>query len=112
MTLPLRPIAYSQVPTAARHLAVVDMVRAEEKLAVEVGLVDRVQIHHLDVLKTGLHQVLQQLASCTRHPEKRTKVHTSEDKSDPHLIHLTDQIPLSPTHRTDQIDQIHPHFTH
>lgn len=45
------------------HLALVDVVRSEEELPVQVGLVDRVQVHHLDVLETGLHQVLQQLAT-------------------------------------------------
>ena len=39
------------------------MVRSEEKLPVEVRLVDGVEIHHLDILKTGKHQILQQLTA-------------------------------------------------
>lgn len=46
------------------HLALVDMVRSEEELSVEVGLIDRVQVYNLDVLEPGLHKVLEQLASC------------------------------------------------
>lgn len=56
------------------YLALVDVVRSEEKLPVEVGLVDGVEIHHLDILETGKHQVLQQL----------TPLHCDSEHDDEH----------------------------
>lgn len=56
------------------YLALVDVVRTEEKLPVQVGLVDGVQVYHLHVLESRLHEVLQQLAACAIRLDKRTKI--------------------------------------
>lgn len=53
------------------------MVRTEEELPVEVGLIDRVQVDHLDVLETRLHQVLEQLAACP--PGKLEYIRSKQD---------------------------------
>lgn len=45
------------------YLALIDVVRSEEKLPVEVGLINGVEIHHLDILESGKHQVFQQLTA-------------------------------------------------
>lgn len=106
-------IANSQEPMGARYLAVVDMVRAEEKLSVEVGLVDRIQIHHLDVLKARLHQVLQQLASCPPHPGKPNMPANTSDRLYPSPLYTLHTLDISdPQYALERSDRSYPSPLH
>ena len=45
------------------RLGAADVLRAEEELTIEIGVVDRVQVDHRDVAEPSQHKVLDQLTS-------------------------------------------------
>ena len=47
------------------------MLCAEEKLSVEVGVVDRVQIDHRDIIEPGEHEILDELAADSASPNNK-----------------------------------------
>lgn len=62
-------------------LGFLDVLMPEQKLAVEVGEVDGVEIDDVDVAKSGEDEVLEQLAAnaaCTNHEDARLRLRVSQ----------------------------------
>ena len=53
----------ADVAAASTHLGAAHVLCAEKELAVEVGIVDCVQIDHCNIIEPGEHEVLDQLAA-------------------------------------------------
>ena len=62
-------------------LGFLDVLMPEQKLAVEVGEVDGVEIDDVDVAESGEDEVLEQLAAnaaCTNHEDARLRLRVSQ----------------------------------